>query len=65
MARFNLSRAEATALAARLTTSLGQDYQDATLVSPVHDYQEEFAQVVAESLGISTTTAAEGLGLRS
>jgi hypothetical protein len=65
VARFNLSHAEATALAARLTTSLGQDHQDATPVSPVHDYREEFARVVAESLGISTATAAEGLGLRS
>jgi hypothetical protein len=65
VARFNLSRAEATALAARLTTSLRQDHQDATPVPPVCDYQEEFARVVAESLGISTATAAEGLGLRS
>jgi hypothetical protein len=65
VARFNLSRAEATALAAHLTTSLGQDHQDAAPVPPVHDYREEFARVVAESLGISTTTAAEGLGLRS
>jgi hypothetical protein len=65
VARFNLSRAEATALAAHLTTSLGQDHQDAAPVPPVHDYREEFARVVAESLGISTATAAEGLGLRS
>jgi hypothetical protein len=65
VARFNLSRAEATVLAARLTTSLGQDNQDATPVPPVRDYQEEFARVVAESLGISAATAAKGLGLRS
>jgi hypothetical protein len=65
VARFNLSRAEATALAARLTTSLGQDNQDAAPIPPVRDYREEFAQVVTESLGISTATAAEGLGLRS
>jgi hypothetical protein len=65
VARFNLSRAEATALAARLTSSLGQDRQDAAPIPPVHDYREEFARVVAESLGISTATAAEGLGLRS
>jgi hypothetical protein len=65
VARFNLSRAEATALAARLTTSLGQDNQDATPVPPIRDYREEFAQVVAESLGISTATTAEGLGLHS
>jgi hypothetical protein len=65
VARFNLSRAEATALAARLTSSLGQDHQDAAPVPPVHDYREEFARVVTESLGISAATAAEGLGLRS
>jgi hypothetical protein len=65
VARFNLSREEATALAARLTTSLGQNDQDPTPVPPVRDYREEFARVVAESLGISTATAAEGLGLRS
>jgi hypothetical protein len=65
LARFSLSRAEATALAARLTTSLGQNDQDTAPVLPVHDYREEFARVVAESLGISAATAAEGLGLRS
>jgi hypothetical protein len=65
VARFNLSREEATALAARLTTSLGQDDQNPTPIPPVRDYREEFARVVAESLGISTATAAEGLGLRS
>jgi hypothetical protein len=65
VARFNLSREEATALAARLTTSLGQDGQNPTPVPPVRDYREEFARVVTESLGISTATAAEGLGLRS
>jgi hypothetical protein len=53
------------ALAARLTTSLGQDNQDATPVPPVRNYREEFVRVVAESLSISTATAAEGLGLRS
>jgi hypothetical protein len=65
VARFNLSREEATALAASLTASLGQNDQDAAPVPPARDYREEFARVVAESLGISTATAAEGLGLRS
>jgi hypothetical protein len=65
VARFNLSRAEATVLAARLTTSLGQDDQNAAPVLPTCNYREEFARVVAESLGISATTAAEGLGLRN
>jgi hypothetical protein len=65
VARFNLSRAEATALAASLTTSLRQNDQDAAPVPPVHNYREEFARVVAKSLGISAATTAEGLGLRS
>jgi hypothetical protein len=65
MARFNLSREEATALAASLTTSLREDDQDTAPVLPACDFCEEFARVVAESLGISTATAAEGLGLRS
>jgi hypothetical protein len=65
VARFTLSCAEATALAARLTTSLGQNDQDPAPVPPVRDYQEEFAHVVAESLGISAATTAKGLGLRS
>jgi hypothetical protein len=65
VARFNLSRAEATALAASLTTSLGQNSQDPTQIPPVRDYREEFARVIAESLGISAATAAEGLGLHS
>jgi hypothetical protein len=65
VARFNLSREEATALAASLTSSLREDDQDAAPVPPARDFREEFARVVAESLGISTATAAEGLGLRS
>jgi hypothetical protein len=64
VARVNLNRMQATALAANLLDAL-EDHQNATPVSPVHDYREEFARVVAESLGISTATAAEGLGLRT
>jgi hypothetical protein len=65
VARFNLSRVEATALAARLTTSLGQNDQNATTVPPAYDYREEFAQIIAEGLGIPATTTAEGLGLHN
>jgi hypothetical protein len=65
VARFNLSRADATALAACLTTSLGQDDQDAAPVPPTCDYQEEFVRVVAKSLSIPAATTAEGLGLRN
>jgi hypothetical protein len=65
MARFNLSRAEATVLAARLTTSLGKNDQDAATILPAYDYREEFARIIAEGLGIPATTAAEGLGLHN
>jgi hypothetical protein len=64
VARINLNRAQATALANNLTDAL-ENHQNPAPVSPVRDYQEEFARVVAESLGISAATAAEGLGLRS
>jgi hypothetical protein len=64
VARVNLNRAQATALANNLVDAL-KNHQNPALVSPVRDYREEFARVVAESLGISAATAAEGLGLRS
>jgi hypothetical protein len=63
MARFNLSRAQATALATRLIDSLEQNHQDATEVPPTYDYGEEFARIVAEGLGIAPDVAAEGLGV--
>jgi hypothetical protein len=64
VARVNLNRAQATALANNLVDAL-ENHQNPAPVSPVRDYQEEFARVVTESLGISAATAAEGLGLRS
>jgi hypothetical protein len=63
MARFNLSRAQATALATRLIDSLEQNHQNATEVPPAYDYGEEFARIVAEGLGIALDVAAEGLGI--
>jgi hypothetical protein len=63
VARFNLSRAQATMLAARLVDSLEQDHQDSTAVPPAYDYGEEFAWIVAEGLGIAPDVAAEGLGI--
>jgi hypothetical protein len=51
------------ALATRLVDSLEQDNQDATVVPPAYDYGEEFAQIVAEGLGITPDVAAEGLGI--
>jgi hypothetical protein len=65
VARFNLSRMQATALAARLVDSLEQNHQDAAAVPPAYDYGEEFAWIVAEGLGIAPNIAAEGLGIRS
>jgi hypothetical protein len=65
MARFNLSHAQATALATCLVDSLEQDHQDATEVPPAYDYGEEFASIVTEGLGIPPNIAAEGLGVRN
>jgi hypothetical protein len=65
VARFNLSRAQATVLATRLVDSLEQNHQDATEVPPVYNYGEEFARIVAEGLGIAPDVAAEGLGIRN
>jgi hypothetical protein len=63
VARFNLSHAQATALASRLVDSLEQNHQDATAVLPAYDYGEEFARIVAEGLGIEPDVASEGLGV--
>jgi hypothetical protein len=64
VARVNLNRAQATALAANLINAL-EDHQDAAPVPPVYNYGEEVARIVAEGLGIDTTVAAEGLGVRT
>jgi hypothetical protein len=53
------------ALAARLVDSLEQDHQNTTEILPAYDYREEFAQIVAEGLGIAPDVAAEGLGVRN
>jgi hypothetical protein len=65
MARFNLSRAQATVLATRLVDSLKQNHQDAAEVLPAYDYGEEFVRIVAEGLGIVPDVAAEGLGVHN
>jgi hypothetical protein len=65
MARFNLSRAQATALATRLVDSLEQNHQDATEIPPTYDYREEFARIVAKGLGIAPDVAAKGLGVHN
>jgi hypothetical protein len=61
--RFNLSRAQATSLAAQLINNLKQNHQDAPEVPPAYDYGEEFACIIAEGLGIPPAIAAEGLGV--
>jgi hypothetical protein len=65
VAQFNLSRAQATALATRLVDSLEQNHQDAAEVLPAYDYREEFGWIIAEGLGIAPDVAAEGLGIRN
>jgi hypothetical protein len=64
VARINLNRAQATALASRLLDAL-EDNQDAAPVPPVYSDADEFTRVVAESLGIDPAVAAEGLGIRT
>jgi hypothetical protein len=64
VARFNLSRAQATALAGCLVNALDQDGQDAIEVPPAYDYGLKFANIIAEGLGIPPAIAAEGLGVR-
>jgi hypothetical protein len=64
VARVNLNRAQATALASRLLDAL-EDNEDAALVPPAYDGADEFARIVAESLGIDPTVAAEVLRLRA
>jgi hypothetical protein len=63
VARFNLNRAQATALAAWLLNAL-ENNEDAPAIPPPYDYGREIAEIVAESLGIDPTVAAEGLGVR-
>jgi hypothetical protein len=65
VARFNLSHAQATALATRLIDSLKQNHQNATEVPPAYDYREEVTRIIAEGLGIAPDVAAEGLGVRN
>jgi hypothetical protein len=64
VARINLNRAQATALASRLLDAL-ENNQDATPVPPAYSEADEFARIVAESLGIEPVVAAEGLGIRT
>jgi hypothetical protein len=64
VARFNLNRVQATALASRLLDALEQNHEDAAEVPPAYDYQAEFTHVLAEGLGLSQAEVTEGLGLQ-
>jgi hypothetical protein len=64
VARFNLSRAQATALASHLVDALNQNGQNTIAVLPPYDYGLEFANIITEGLGIPPAVAAEGLGVR-
>jgi hypothetical protein len=64
VARFNLNRAQATTLAARLLDAL-ENNEDTPSVPPPYDYGREIAEIVTAGLGINPTVAAEGLGVRS
>jgi hypothetical protein len=64
VARINLNRAQATALASRLINAL-ENHQDATPIPPPINYGEEIAHIVAEGLGVEQAVIAEGLGVRT
>jgi hypothetical protein len=63
VARVNLNRAQATALAANLINAL-ENNQDSGAVLPAYDYREEIARILAEGLGLDQVVVAKGLGVR-
>jgi hypothetical protein len=63
VARVNLNRAQATALAANLISAL-ENNQDSNTVPPAYDYGEEISRILAEGLGLDRVVVAEGLGVR-
>jgi hypothetical protein len=64
VARINLNRAQATALASRLVNAL-ENHQDAAPIPPPINYGEEIVCIVAEGLGVEQAVVAEGLGVRT
>jgi hypothetical protein len=64
VARINLNRAQATALASRLINAL-ENHQDAKPIPPAYDYREEIARIVTEGLGVEQAVVAEGMGVRT
>jgi hypothetical protein len=63
VARFNLSRVQATVLAGHLLDALEQNSQNTIEVPPAYDYGLKFTNIIAEGLGIPPAVAAEGLGV--
>jgi hypothetical protein len=63
VARVNLNRAQATALAANLISAL-ENSQDSIAVPPAYTYGEEISRIVAEGLGLDPVIVAEGMGVR-
>jgi hypothetical protein len=63
VARVNLNRAQATALASNLLNAL-ENNQDPGAVPPVYNYGDEISRVLAEGLGLDQAVVAEGLGIR-
>jgi hypothetical protein len=63
VARVNLNRAQATALATNLINAL-ENNQDPIEVPPAYHYGEEISRIVAEGLGLDPAVVAEGLGVR-
>jgi hypothetical protein len=64
VARVDLNRQQATALADCLLNAL-EDNQDSAEIPPAYDYREEFTCIVAEGLGLEQAIVAEGLGVQA
>jgi hypothetical protein len=63
VARVNLNRAQATALATNLINAL-ENNQDSDEIPPAYNYGEEIARILAEGLRLDQVVVAEGLGVR-
>jgi hypothetical protein len=61
--RFNLNRAQATALAASILDALEVN-EDATAIPLPYDFGDKISRIVAEGLGLEQAVIAEGLGVR-
>jgi hypothetical protein len=63
VARVNLNRTQATALATNLIRAL-ENNQDSNEVLPAYNYGEEIANILTEGLGLDQVVVAEGLGIQ-